>query len=502
MKAREFESASEFSCSSDDDVDDTVGICNAHVRTAMGKVVMFLFVAMPLVYVSLMMLGGWVMSNLDEWDFFRGWRFMASAITGGAIVFPHEPPECFLGRFVGALSGACGVGMFGFTIATLNHSICEPIVHALGMDAPKGHFGLAVRRLVILAASVLLVQVLIALLFGLILEIVGYEEGENMTFFAAFKTMSSVELGGGITFHGQAEVTGFLPRIVFCFIGCWTIGIATLVISVAGASATAMLEQVTNFEIDEKSDPWVCFKLLCLVVLLVLPIVLLTVMLVVGGIMSVISVWSFKEAFWVALPATTGGAASMKSTQQQALTARNAAVMVTVSSFGFFVISLFIGLGSELSAPIFARSFLGNNRVSPLKSLLLLLFGIVVMIPGAILLSSVPLGGILSLILGWEWRQGIWWCVAVQLGGGMQLTTATIETTPGVIFATIIVAWNIGISIMSVGIASSPMVEPLMDAMGMTVDQAVVAQFKATRMTALMSDDDDDESEPLSSSPR
>jgi len=443
------------------------------LTSSVGKICVFLFIAMPIWFILLMYAGGYTMAYLQGWPFLRGYNFMASAITGGAIVFPADAPNRVSSKILATIAGSSGVGLFGFMVAVLSNSVAEPIVQVFGLknEGDKGHhvFG----KLGGLAMIVVVMNLSMAICFGYMLTVA--EPGIELI--PAFKAIASVELGGGVVFADQAYPTTHDGRIWYCVIGVWSIGVASLMIAVVGGPGVSVVEDMTGVHLEEGEKPKSAAKKLAVLVILVIPLVLLGAMLLVASIMSQLTRWEFQGAFWAGLPATTGGACALASSTNPPLTGLGVVILICAASAGFFMISLAIGVGGELMSPIVNMvPYLATKKTIP--HALMSLFAIAyVMIPFCVMLFAVPVGGIVAYAEGWYFHQGFWWCVAVQLGGGMALTSVQIEHVSGMLIATVAVAWSIGISILSVGLSGAPVVEPLMDGMGMTVDADELAEI-------------------------
>lgn len=443
------------------------------LSSSVGKICVFLFIAMPIWFIMIMYAGGHLMANVQGWEFLRGYNFMASAITGGAIVFPADPPNRFSSKILATIAGASGVGLFGFMVAVLSNSVAEPIVQVFGLkqESDKGHhvFG----KLGGLAAIVVVMNLIMASIFGYILTLVEPSIG----LIPAFKAIASMELGGGVVFAGQGAPSTSAGSLWYCVIGVWAIGVASLMIAVVGGPGVSVVEEASGVHLEEGEKPKSAAKKLAGLVIVALPLVLLGAMLLVACVMHTLTPWEFRGAFWAGLPATTGGACALASSSNPPLTESGMVILICAASAGFFMISLAIGVGGELMSPIVNMvPYLATKKTVP--HALFSLFAIAyVMIPFCVMLFAVPIGGIISYAEGWQFYQGFWWCVAVQLGGGMALTSVQIEHVSGMLLATVAVAWSIGISILSVGLSGAPVVEPLMDAMGMTVDADELAEI-------------------------
>jgi hypothetical protein len=463
------------------------------LTSAVGRIAIFLFVAMPLVFYSCMAVGGWMMSYLADWKYERGFDFMASAITGGAIVFPADPPQRFLSKVFASSAASGGIGIFGFTVALLSNSLVDPLVKVLGLEVEASelqeaanvnlgteHASDSLRQIVkiigklgILATVFMVANITGAALFG---SVLGYMQGWDT--WTGFKTMASVELGGGVQFHGMGTVTAE-GQLVYVTVGVWSIGMATLMVAIAGAPGSQIVGQALGIKFESasgstpRSKAWAASKTLIFLVFIVLPCTLLLVMFAVACIMGPLTTWSFKGAFWAALPAVSGGAAALSSNTNPPLTAVGAIILICAASAGFFVLSLMIGLGGEMLSPIIMHPifepYLGRER-SVGHSVLALVGISAVLIPTLVFCGSIFVGAFMALVQDWPFFEGFWWCVAVQLGGGMALSSETVNSFAGMLFGAICVAWSIGVSILAIGVSGAPVVVPLMDALGMTID--------------------------------
>merc|ERR1712232_220414 len=106
---------------------------------------------------------------------------------------------------------------------------------------------------------------------------------------------------------------------------------------------------------------------------------------------------------------------------------------------------------------------MGGKQCSALQGAILLFAASCIGIPVLVMLFAVPLGGLLSFAEGWTFSDGFWWTIAVQLGGGMTLSDAQTRSLPGRLLGTLAAAWSIGIAIVSVGLSSAPVLEPLIE---------------------------------------
>jgi len=413
------------------------------------------------------------MASLEEWEFTRGFNFMASAMTGGGIVLPVERPHRLASKIHAMLMGSAGVGLVSFIIATLGASLLAPFIYMFGLDAPDRTTSFVFGKLLCLACIVMGGNLVAAGVFG---SMLSYLE-PTMGWYAAFKAVASVALGGGVSFDGQGTPKTKGGQLFYVLVGVWATGIAAIMVAITGEPGIRAIEENTKMIVKTGASIKMAIKQLSTLVFLMLPIVLIAIMLAVASLMSVFTSWSFREAFWATLPATTGGAATLASSSKPPLETTGVFLLIFAASSGFYVLSVFLGLGSELMAPITEKlkilqvpeGWIGNSAVA-LSFVALVIISFVV-IPLAVALFAIPLGAFLAFAENWEFLQGFWWCVAVQLGGGMQLTDASIKTHAGMIVGICVVAWSIGISIVTVGFSGAPITAPLMEALGLNMDK-------------------------------
>eukprot|EP00927_Polykrikos_kofoidii_P050429 TRINITY_DN44346_c0_g1_i1.p1 TRINITY_DN44346_c0_g1~~TRINITY_DN44346_c0_g1_i1.p1 ORF type:complete len:510 (+),score=36.49 TRINITY_DN44346_c0_g1_i1:168-1532(+) len=439
---------------------------------------------MPAVFICLMYVGGFLFAAVSGWSFDRGYKFMASAMTGGAIVFPADNPQRFLSKFVACCASSAGVGLFGFTVAVLQNSLVGSIVSVLGLKPDDTDFKAnlpnlcnIVRRLALLAFSMMVVNLIGACLFGLILS---YLQGWE--FLQGFKCIASVELGGGIQFRGMAVVSRE-GRLLYSIVGVWSLSAANLMIAIVGDVASLLLKRMTGLEHDGGSHSG-ARKKMAILVIIVLPATLFFCMMLVAVVMAPLTTWEFEGAFWAALPAVTGGAAALSSDKNPPLLPFGAFILVCAATAGFFLMTSVIGVGGALVAPIVEgsalKAYLGQRRT--VRHSIVALLGIsFFLIPMFVFLGSVLMGAIMSLSQGWPFLEGFWWCAAVQLGGGMALSSYQVHSFVGMLFGIVLVAWSIGISILSIGVSSCPIVEPLIEAFGLTVNTEELQQLNVLR---------------------
>lgn len=455
------------------------------VNSALFRIAIFLFVALPFVFMSLMDIGGLIMCHFSKWPFDRGHNLMASAMTGGAIAIPAEPPTSVFNKIALSCAACFGVGIFGFTVAALSNSLVAPVVHVLGIEVTDNDdqedgegkskpMKDVLFRLGFLAFGIMAFNLSSACVFGAFLSLM-----QGWSFFTGFKTMASLILGGGIEFHNMGVVTK-QGAALYTIVGVWSWSMSGLCVAVAGDPGHKIVMKLLGIKLDERATPRQAIYLLAFLVLLVLPATILTVMLIIASTMKPLTTWSFHGAFWAALPAITGGAAAVSTSGNPPLTLTGALIITCAASAGFFILSIMMGVGGELVGPIVEGPILGPYLGKPrtIGHSIVGLFSIsAFLIPLLVFVASVFVGSMMALVMGWRSSEGILWCIDTQLGGGMALVTKTPTTEVGMLFGAIVTAWSIGIAILAIGLSGSPVIVPLIDSLGMTVDPAELEVF-------------------------
>lgn len=433
--------------------------------SAINRLLRFLGLGLPVVFMMLIVGSAAGLARSSGWEFQRGFNFMASAITGGAIVFPVEAPTRVGSKLIASAAGASGVGLFGFMVATLSNSAAAPLSDFLGITGPGRSAHGFFCRLGSLSMGVMAANLFLSLVLGALMSLVhGWDLG------VGFKTLASVELGGGVSFHGMGRVTAVVPKLFYCVFGVWAISVNGLMIAVIGAPATSIIQEKTGLTLQEGATPCDALKKVATLVLCMLPCILLSCMCLVGLAMRLLTEWTFQGAFWAALPAASGGAAPLLDSDNPALGTWGIVVLICAASAGFLLTSLMIGVGAELVVPIIDSWSVLSERRSLCHAVVALMCIAYLAIPVLVFVLAVPAGGVLSVMEGWSFDDSFWWCVAVQLGGGMELSNAKVTSLAGMLLATVVVAWSIGILILSVGLSGATVVVPLMDFFGMTLD--------------------------------
>lgn len=455
---------------------------------AVGKIAYFLVLLMPLVYLAMMCVGGYTMSSLAGLSFTQGYNMMAPAFSGGAIALPAPIVHDTHSKLFAALMASFGVGMWGFMVAVLSHSVVAPLVCALGIEVSDDEvkreedtWSTIFSRLGVLALSIVKINLLLAVVFGLVMSIL-----QGWSFWTGFETMASVVLGGGIEFASMSVVTH--GKLIYTIVGVWSFGLSSLMVAVAGDPGHKLLCEAVEINPFEDDTPLKASRALMFIVFLVLPLTLLFLMLAVAAVMAPLSSFKFLNAFAAALPAISGGAAKLSHAEDPPLMITEATIFVCAASIGFFVLSAMMGVGGELIGPIMEGPIFGpllGKKLTQGHALMALLVICGVLIPTVVACSALIVGTMLAYAMGWPLSEGFWWCVAAQLGGGVELSSKVPDSLVGMLLATMAVAWSIGISILAIGFSGAPVVEPLMNALNMTLDPEELDRLgiscKATR---------------------
>lgn len=402
---------------------------------------------LPCFFLIQMALGAIFMQCFLGGGFENAFSFMASAITGGAIALPATSPSSFPCRLVATVAGSVGVGMFGFVISVLGEA-ATPLINAV-----EAKVGKTMLKPLIVCGIVVATQCVCALSFGGLLAVM-----EGMSYCDAMKTMISVQLGGGVSFYGAFDTPDSMRSKVFLsVIGVWGLTWQSVLIGLFDDTGS----KIVRMGPDEKLGLRYAVAKYAIMIFLILPIVLFLLMGLLGIVMGLFTDWDFKGSFWAGLPGVTGGAAVVDSSSKPALTDSGIFILTCTATLGFFVLAFFISIGSNLSVPMMEAIGLGQPR-SVFQVALVLVLASCIGIPLLVMIFGLLLGWPLSLLEGWDFMDGCWLCVAVQLGGGMNLTTATTKTPGGRCLGTLCTAWSIGIATLSVGLSGAPALEPLM----------------------------------------
>lgn len=469
-----------------EEVEDEAKALMRLLKAGLGKILLFICFAMPAVFITCMALGGFVMAYDHEWTFRRGFDFMASAITGGAIVFPVEHPTSFRQRVLATFGASLGIGLFGLSVAILGNSLSAPIIQVLGVGVVKYKPGEAKHHIFRIARKLTLVASLMTganLVFGVIFgSILAFMQGWSVI--QGAKLIASVELGGGISFVDMGDtgdMSTVAEQLLYVTIGIWAIGMASLMVAIAGDPCHTILGHMMGFDLEEGTTAQQAYKMLAVIVFVALPVTLLLTMGLVALIMDRLTVWKVENAFWTALPAITGGAASLHDYEHPPLGLAGGIILVIAASFGWFVVSSMMGVGGELIGPILEQGpvlgkLLGKEGTvfHSIGALFIISF---LLIPSLVWATSIIPGYVMAVADDWPFLDGFWWTVSIQLGGGMSLTKESVTTFAGRFVGAIIVGWGIGISILAIGVSGAPIVEPLMDKLGMKISAEDLAKI-------------------------
>jgi len=405
-------------------------------------------------------LGAMLLENVGLREAFT---FMVAAVTGGAIQIQsvHNPfsPQASHTKVVSTVMASIGVGLYGFLIALLGSLIPNNITDRMASTSiAKG-----LLNLVALALATTMFLLMIAVVFGGLLIPL-----ESWSFHTSWKTVAFVALGGGIPIQiGAANSHG--GGILLVLLGLWSIEMFALVIALASNTCVHLVEQLGLLK---------PVSLLCMLTRFavftsaVVPLVLLSSMALVGiGISASMSI-DFLPAFWISLPAVSGGATTVYTMESVHMNWMHDLLLISSSSVGFFTMCLCIGICGVMAGPIIDRllfwrccpciSVISMAKMSVLRSILMLAVATCVCTPVCVGLFGACIGGLVAWVEEWPFKAGFWWSVAAQLGGGMNLAPDAITTTTGRLLGVVMAAWSIGVASISVGFSSSTAVEPLL----------------------------------------
>jgi len=211
----------------------------------------------------------------------------------------------------------------------------------------------------------------------------------------------------------------------------------------------------------------------CGFAILFLPASLLLMMCVSGLILVSVLDLSWQACFWITLPSITGGAASVYSLpSDHHFDTGGVAMLIIVSSLSFAYLSICVGIGGLCVDPIVDTLGFGKSEnPTVLKGVWKLLLAITIVIPLAVCLVSLPIGGVLAAVEDWDFADGFWWCVAAQLGGGMSLSPGVIQTVGGRFLGVMVTANSIAFSVITIGFSGSPATEHLQQTLWMYMDE-------------------------------
>lgn len=303
---------------------------------------------------------------------------------------------------------------------------------------------------------------IIAALFGLLLELT-----EGQSFRLCFNTVFSAELGGGIPVDLLQDKTVY-GNVAIVLISIWGIGITGIMVSLTGDIFMSRFGSKVAQTEEEFAKSWRCPLLGAFALVYIsVPLFILLAMALVGatGTLSVDDDPKTKMllSFWRSLPTVTGGAAVVEPAPSH-LPFVQQLLMIGISTVGFVFVNMGISLGSSATTSVLARVGVPSSGTSLNSAARELLLALAVRIPAAVVITSLPLGFLLTLTTdGWYFMEAFWWCVAAQLGGGMSLSGGSFQSFVGRAAGIVVAAWSVALTGFSVGLSSAPGVQPLTD---------------------------------------
>jgi len=297
----------------------------------------------------------------------------------------------------------------------------------------------------------------------------------------------NVALGGGLADVVPAAYPLVRP-FAFVAIGIVAYGMCSCLVAFLSGPLVDAFESISEFQ-PSKTVRTATLQYIVLS-FVILPVVLILVMALDASLVFLAGEPQlFGQAFWLALPVVSGGAVSvatedMKSGMGMAnadgtLGASDVVAILLGASVGFFLLSAAIGIGGTILGPVIDRMGLGESGSHTVRSSLCVLLMVCFFgIPALVAMFAVPVGGLLAVLEGWTFGESFWWCVAIQLGGGMSLSDAKVTDNKGRFLAVIMTGVSIGISTLSVSLSGSPAVEPLIEAIGLKLRDKDAEEFR------------------------
>jgi len=411
---------------------------------------------MPVAFISVACLFGLLAAYIEERNPLKGVGFMAAAASGGAIQIPgHDyTPTHGVTRTVASLGGACGVGCFCFTISALNSLVPSYMPSRMTDLLSQGqlrHFAMSMASLVL---GLVAVHLIIAFALGAVLcQVESWDYGK------AWKTIASVELGGGLPVPVGTPSTA-AGSIIEVVVGCWAIGLVAIMVSVTASVSAGVIERCSLLN-NERSSPIQALLTFGVTVVILIPSALIVAMALVGMVMACSTGLHFWPAFWMSLPCVSGGDAVVYPTPVEANN-RQDVIMICCSTIGFLILSTGLNVCSDTLQPVVdALGFGKKQRRGVKRAVLALLLSFFVYIPLFSFIFSVAIGALLAFVEDWDFWWGFWWSVAAQLGGGMSLSAGSVSTTGGRVMGVLVAAWSMGVASLALGLTSAPIVNPL-----------------------------------------
>jgi hypothetical protein len=145
-------------------------------------------------------------------------------------------------------------------------------------------------------------------------------------------------------------------------------------------------------------------------------------------------------------------------------------VQTVTSGMGFFVLSVAVYISEDIFDVIWDKA--GLSMPGSLGGGVVVLIAFSALgIPALVFLNAVPLAALLARAEGWTFMNGFWWSVSAQLGGGLSMVGDDVDFTQlgSKLIGTLAAAGSIGQSVVSVELSGAPIMEPVMELLGMTL---------------------------------
>lgn len=266
--------------------------------------------------------------------------------------------------------------------------------------------------------------------------------------------------------------------MVLWILASWVLGLTAFMVALFGGPAASLLEgycrprwmmsvgHLSSMVLEKPLSRTALKFLGCFCIFI--PLALLFAM----GIVSLADVactgWTSSDCFWSALPNVSSGAATIYAGPEPAKEGVWLYVLTVTSSMGFFVLSVAVYISEDIFDVVWDRTGAGVPRSRGGGVALLVAFS-ALGIPALVVLLSVPLGGLLAWAEDWAFMDGFWWSVSAQLGGGLSMVDVKFARLGGRLVGTLAAAGSIGQSVLSVELSGAPVMEPVMELLGMTL---------------------------------
>ncbi|OLQ00161.1 Eukaryotic translation initiation factor 3 subunit H [Symbiodinium microadriaticum] len=391
----------------------------------------FIFLTLPAIFICITGIFALALAPAEGWTVHDAFGFMCAGVTGGAIQIQGHAltPQSHINRTVAALLGCFGVVVFGLAIAVLSALVPDRLLAATGL-LPKVVTRRSPLRLGALVVVVVLLQLCVSFVFGGVLALL-----EGWDFLPAWRAAISAQLGGGLPLSIPIP-SQTLSELVLVVVSCWAVGFVTLIISAASSLCTMLFQKVCTLDLSADGRPIIALAVFACLDLLVVPLVLVLAMCLVS----------------LALLITEGGGAAVVLPYRAESIVEHL-IVICASTVGFLILCAGMNMLSEPLGPLMKYLGFGphtGETGGTRRALLRLTVAVVFVTPAFVSLMALWVGAILAAVEGWSMAEGFWWSAAAQLGGGMSLSSASVQTRSGR-------------RRLLVGVGSSPAVEPLIE---------------------------------------